>query len=190
MKRLFDVLVSGAVLPILLPVILIAALAIRLEGGGPALLAQRRIGRGGTVFTCYKMRSMRMGVGDRPTHTTVPSDRTRVGRVLRRYKIDEIPQLWNVLIGDMSLVGPRPCLPSQSAVIEARRRRGVLILLPGLTGLAQVQGLDMSEPERLAQADADYLRRRSLGLDLALILRTVWYMVESLLRLRREEGGA
>ena len=97
---------------------------------------------------------------------------TRSGRWIRRLKIDELPQLWNVLRGDMSFVGPRPCLPSQLVLIEARREVGVLALQPGITGVAQVAGLDMSDPARLAVADSAYCGAWSIGRDLNLLVRT------------------
>jgi len=98
---------------------------------------------------------------------------TPLGRWLRRLKLDELPQLWNVLRGDMSLVGPRPCLPSQTELIAERRARGVYALRPGITGVAQVAGVDMSDPPRLAALDATYLATVSAAADLRLLLATV-----------------
>jgi lipopolysaccharide/colanic/teichoic acid biosynthesis glycosyltransferase len=98
---------------------------------------------------------------------------TGFGAFLRRTKLDELPQLWNVLVGDMSLVGPRPCLPNQAELIGARDARGIYVLRPGITGPAQVQGVDMSNPERLAQLDATWLDERSVHSYLALIVLTV-----------------
>jgi O-antigen biosynthesis protein WbqP len=98
---------------------------------------------------------------------------TRVGSFLRRYRLDELPQLLNVLLGDMSLVGPRPCLPSQNELVEARRRLGVFEVPPGITGLAQVGGIDMSDPDRLAKVDAQYVCSRSFAGDLKLIWATL-----------------
>ena len=98
---------------------------------------------------------------------------TSLGELLRRFKIDELPQLWNVLLGDMSLVGPRPCLPSQAELVEARKRLGVFTVRPGITGLAQVSGVDMSDANRLAEIDAQYVRTQSLVGDLRLIWATL-----------------
>jgi O-antigen biosynthesis protein WbqP len=109
-----------------------------------------------------------------PTHEVSASRITPVGRFLRRAKLDELPQLWNVLKGEMSLVGPRPCLPTQVALVEARRRRGVAGLRPGITGLAQVRGIDMADPEALAEIDAEYLAAASLAADLGIVLRTLF----------------
>src|SRR6185503_10926322 len=147
MKRAFDLLATLLGLAVAWPVIAVAAAAIRLESPGAAIFAQRRIGRRGAPFTCYKLRTMNENTIQRPTHEVGASAVTSVGRFLRRWKLDELPQLYNVLRGEMSLVGPRPCLPSQSELIEARLQKGALDVRPGITGLAQVQGIDMSEPE-------------------------------------------
>lgn len=98
---------------------------------------------------------------------------TKVGHFLRRTKLDELPQLWNILVGEMSFVGPRPCLPSQTALIEARRAHGLSKIRPGLTGVSQVAGVDMSNPQRLAALDAGYLADMSLGRDFRLLAATV-----------------
>jgi lipopolysaccharide/colanic/teichoic acid biosynthesis glycosyltransferase len=115
---------------------------------------------------------MRAGTPDRASHEVGASTITRSGRFLRRTKVDELPQLWNVILGDMSLVGPRPCLPSQRELIDEREKLGVLRLLPGITGIGQLAGLDMSDPVALAHADAAYLAPWSLGRDLDLLIRT------------------
>jgi O-antigen biosynthesis protein WbqP len=116
---------------------------------------------------------MYSGTANLPTHQVQASSVTLLGEHLRRFKIDELPQLCNVLIGDMSLVGPRPCLPSQTALVEARRQRGVFEVRPGITGLAQVNGVDMSDANRLAEIDAQYVRTQSLMGDFRLILATL-----------------
>ena len=109
-----------------------------------------------------------------PTHEAPSASVTPVGKALRRAKIDELPQLWNVLKGEMSLVGPRPCLPTQEELVERRRALGVLSALPGITGLAQIRGIDMSDPKLCAETDAAYLKTASLGLDLKILLGTVY----------------
>jgi O-antigen biosynthesis protein WbqP len=111
---------------------------------------------------------------DAPSHETAASAVTPAGRWLRRSKLDELPQLWNVLRGEMSFVGPRPCLPSQVELVAARRARGLYAIRPGITGVAQVAGLDMSDPQRLAAADAEYLETMSLRTDLRLMLMTAF----------------
>jgi O-antigen biosynthesis protein WbqP len=173
MKRAFDVLAAGLGLIVLWPVILLTAIAVRLNSPGPGILAQRRIGRDGREFTCYKLRTMHRNTAQVPTHQVGASALTSIGGFLRRSKLDELPQLLNVLRGDMSLVGPRPCLPTQAELIEARSRLGALGVLPGVTGLAQIQGVDMSDPQRLAGIDAQYARTRTFGGDLIIILRTL-----------------
>jgi O-antigen biosynthesis protein WbqP len=157
-KRIFDVV--GSILGIAVFGCLIAALVIlvRLTSKGPGIFVQDRVGQRGEIFKCYKIRTMQEGTPAEATHEINRSSVTPVGRVLRRYKLDELPQIWNVLKGEMSLVGPRPCLPSQSK--------------PGITGKSQVLGLDMSEPERLATADAEYIAEQSLLGDLVLLLKT------------------
>lgn len=116
---------------------------------------------------------MYLGTADRPTHEVNAASVTPLGAFLRKTKFDELPQLYNVLKGAMSLVGPRPCLPSQTELIEARRRNDVFRLRPGITGLAQVMNIDMSVPERLAHIDGTYAQTRTFAGDLKLILATV-----------------
>lgn len=172
MKRAFDLVAAAAGLAALWPLMLVAMLAVRLESAGNPLFRQARVGLGGRIFTCYKLRTMRQNTAHVPTHQVGASALTSVGRFLRRTKLDELPQLYNVLIGDMSLVGPRPCLPTQEVLIAERHRHGALDVLPGITGLAQVQGVDMSDPVRLAAIDGTYARTRTLAGDMRLILMT------------------
>lgn len=148
-------------------------LAIRATSPGPAILGQVRVGRDGVPFRCLKLRSMFIGTPVVPTHEAAVKQITPVGRFLRASKFDELPQLWNVLRGEMSLVGPRPCLPTQVVLIDERRRRGVYALRPGITGLAQVSGVDMSDPVACAELDARYLAERSIRLDLRILVNTV-----------------
>src|SRR5436305_10338301 len=173
MKRAFDVVACAVFLLLFWPILLMVILAIRLQSPGPAIFKQVRVGKAGRLFTCYKLRTMYSGTANLPTHEVQASSVTALGERLRRFKIDELPQLWNVLIGDMSLVGPRPCLPSQVDLVEARRRLGVLDVRPGITGLAQVNGVDMSDANRLAEIDAQYVRTQSLMGDFRLILATL-----------------
>src|SRR5712672_3579606 len=173
MKRVFDVTACGLFLLLFWPILLIVIVAIRLQSPGAAVFTQVRVGKNGRPFICYKLRTMYTGTSDVPTHLVPASAVTALGEHLRRFKIDELPQLCNVLIGDMSLVGPRPCLPSQVDLVEARRRLGVLEVRPGITGLAQVNGVDMSDAGRLAEIDAQYVRTQSLFGDLRLIMATL-----------------
>lgn len=174
MKRAFDLVASVAGLALLWPVILLLVTAVRRDSPGPGIFAQQRVGRHGKPFVCYKLRTMRAGTPNVATHLASPDEITALGAFLRRTKLDELPQLWNVLKGDMSFVGPRPCLPEQTELVQARQALGVLALRPGMTGLGQVSGIDMSDPGRLARCDRDYMDRRSMALDIRLIFRTVF----------------
>lgn len=171
-KRIFDLVLALASLPLALPIIAVCAAAVKLTSPGPAILRQVRVGRHEKLFICYKLRTMYVGTRSAPTHETPSSSVTPVGKHLRRFKLDELPQLWNIVRGEMSFVGPRPCLPSQHELIAARRKRGVYALRPGITGIAQVKGVDMSVPEKLAELDATYLDSGSIATDLRLIITT------------------
>lgn len=173
MKRALDIAAAVVGLVFAWPIILVAAIAIRLDSPGPALFCQTRVGRRRQLFTCYKLRTMHVGTAQRATHLVADDAITRFGRFARRTKLDEVPQLFNVLIGNMSLVGPRPCLPSQTELVEARSRLGVYEARPGVTGLAQIQGVDMSTPQRLAELDSAYLRSRTFAGDLRIIAATI-----------------
>ncbi len=171
-KRLFDLVLA---LLLALPAAVactVAALLIWLDDRANPFFVQLRLGRNGRTFRLVKLRTMRIGTGDRPSHETTQGSITRTGALLRRTKLDELPQLWNVLRGEMSFVGPRPGLPSQTTLANERHRHGVDRLSPGITGVSQVQGLDMSTPERLAETDAAYLHKWSLSRDLHLLVRT------------------
>jgi O-antigen biosynthesis protein WbqP len=172
-KRAFDVAAAAVGLVCLAPVVAACALLVRLSSKGPAIFCQTRIGKDERPFTCYKLRTMLTDTAHVPTHQMGSSVVTPIGRHLRRLKLDELPQLWNVLKGDMSLVGPRPCLPTQVELILARRRLGLAGLMPGITGISQVAGIDMSDPERLAASDARYVEAMSFATDMALIWQAV-----------------
>lgn len=127
-----------------------------IDSGSP-IFRQVRVGRDRKPFVLWKFRTMRLDTASVATHLADAAAITRLGSFLRRSKLDELPQLWNVLRGDMSLVGPRPCLFSQEALIAARHARGVYTARPGITGLAQLSGIDMSTPELLAETDQKML---------------------------------
>lgn len=172
-KRLTDVVIS---LVLAVPAVVILAIfapLVWVETKANPIFAQKRVGRGGRVFTMLKLRTMRTDTPDRASHEIGQDAITRTGRLMRRTKLDELPQLWNVLIGEMSLVGPRPCLPSQTLLVDERRRLGVDQLRPGVTGVAQLKGLDMSQPVALARVDASYLTGWSVHRDFLLLLQTV-----------------
>ncbi|RUX02756.1 sugar transferase [Mesorhizobium sp. M8A.F.Ca.ET.059.01.1.1] len=173
-KKIFDLAGAAALLVATSPILLLAILAVRASSPGPVIFSQTRIGREGALFRCHKLRTMYQGTPSLPSHETPASAVTSVGKSLRKFKLDELPQLWNVLCGEMSLVGPRPCLPTQTELIECRRRLGVLQALPGMTGLAQIRGIDMSNPRLLADTDAIYLRTASFWLDLRILFGTLY----------------
>ncbi|MEJ0037592.1 MAG: sugar transferase [Gammaproteobacteria bacterium] len=176
-KRLADVMLALLVLILLSPLLLLTALAIRIEDGGPTLFRQMRVGRDGKQFRLFKFRSMPVSVPSVPSAQAKSLPITRVGRVVRRTNIDELPQLFNVLRGDMSIVGPRPALPSQAELLTMRAARGVLRLKPGVTGLAQVNAYDgMPESEKV-EWDARYASVVSGVRDLTVVLRTIGYIV-------------
>jgi len=174
LKRTFDIVVALAGLAVGWPVLLVLALAVRLTSPGPAIHWSRRIGRGNREFPMPKFRSMRTDTPDVATHLLEDPQRwiTPIGRFLRKSSLDELPQLWSVLVGDMSLVGPRPALFNQDDLVELRTRAGVERLRPGVTGWAQVNGRDeLPIPEKV-RLDAEYLARQSLAFDLAIIAAT------------------
>ena len=171
--RLLDIVLSLIGLVVLLPLfLLVAGLSTILQPGSPLYL-QHRVGRDERLFTLIKFRTMRPGTQSVGTHEVNPGQVTAWGSFLRRLKIDELPQLWNVLKGEMSLVGPRPCLPNQGELITARSKLDVFRARPGITGLAQIQGIDMSTPELLAKTDAEMIRTMSVGNYFRYILLTV-----------------
>lgn len=173
MKRLFDVVVALILAVPAIIIVALAALAIRLDSPGPALFRQDRVGKDGTRFRLIKLRTMRIDTKNVASHEVASASITRTGSILRRTKLDELPQLFCVLKGSMSLVGPRPCLPSQHELIRARADRQVLSARPGITGLSQLYGIDMSRPERLAYVDSLYVRNGGLRMDLWILVRTV-----------------
>jgi len=172
MLRLLDFALAAIGLLLLLPLLLLLLLFGLFDTGAP-LFRQQRVGRQQQPFVLLKLRTMRPDTASVATHLANPAAVTPYGRFLRRSKLDELPQLWNVLKGDMSLVGPRPCLPNQTELVQERERRGVFAMRPGITGLAQVQGVDMSEPARLAELDAQMLLQLDFWLYVKLIALTL-----------------
>lgn len=175
MKRVMDVL--GALLGLLLtaPLWLLLALLIRLDSPGSALFRQVRVGRNGQEFVLLKFRSMRRETPNLSTAELIASGLepyTRLGKWLRRTSLDELPQLWNVLIGEMSIVGPRPALPSQTELNAKRKACGIEALRPGITGWAQVNGRDALSNDEKVAFDREYLQKHSLWLDAKILRRT------------------
>ena len=161
MIRFCDVVFSALGLVVALPLLLVLWLFGWWDTRSP-LFRQERVGRHRRPFTLVKFRTMQPGTASVATHLAEASAVTTFGRFMRRTKLDELPQLWNVLKGEMSLVGPRPCLPNQTELVEERDRRGVFDARPGITGLAQVNGIDMSDPVKLATVDAQMLESLTL----------------------------
>jgi O-antigen biosynthesis protein WbqP len=174
MKRLFDfVLAVLAGILLVLPMTVIAA-AVRLTSAGPALFWSDRVGARNRIFKMPKFRSMRLGTPAIATHLLADptAHLTPIGSFLRRSSLDELPQLWCIVVGEMSFVGPRPALFNQHDLIELRTQKGVHYLTPGLTGWAQVNGRDeLPIPQKVA-LDAEYMRCRSFWLDMKILLRT------------------
>ncbi|WP_374576911.1 sugar transferase [Phenylobacterium sp.] len=174
-KRAFDILAALAGLILLSPLLAGIALAVRLGSPGPALHWSSRVGRFNAIFKMPKFRTMRIGAPNVATHLLPDPDAwiTPLGRFLRCSSLDELPQLWSVLTGDMSLVGPRPALFNQDDLVALRTAAGVDALRPGVTGWAQINGRDdLPVPEK-ARLDAEYLARQGLLLDLKIILVTL-----------------
>lgn len=168
MLRMLDIVLSAAGLLAAMPGMALIFLLGLFDTGSP-LFRQVRVGRHQRPFTLVKFRTMRRDTASVATHLADPSGVTALGRFLRRTKLDELPQLWNVLKGEMSLVGPRPCLFNQTELIAERAARGVFEARPGITGLAQVRGIDMSTPRLLAETDAGMLS----GLNVAAYFRYI-----------------
>jgi O-antigen biosynthesis protein WbqP len=170
--RLIDIVLSAISIFVLWPLLVVLYAAGYMDTGAP-LFRQVRVGRDRQPFTLIKFRTMRPDTQSVATHLTDASAVTPLGRFLRRTKLDELPQLWNVLKGEMSLVGPRPCLFNQEELIAERAKRAVFDARPGITGLAQVQGIDMSTPQLLAETDAEMLASMNITAYFKFIMATV-----------------
>lgn len=175
LKRLMDIALSLVVLVLALPVFIIVPILIRRDGPGPVFYRQARVGQGGRVFQMLKYRSMVTNADQIGGHSTAPGDAriTRTGAILRKTSLDELPQLLNVLRGDMSLVGPRPDVPAQEKDYTPEEWRLRTSVLPGITGLAQATRRSEAAPGERKQLDLDYVARRSLALDFRILAMTV-----------------
>jgi O-antigen biosynthesis protein WbqP len=157
MIRIFDVLFSFLGLVLLSPILIVIMIIGYFDTGSP-IFRQERVGKGKRAFRLMKFRSMHVNTQSVATHLASASSITSFGSLLRKSKMDELPQLWNVFVGDMSLVGPRPNLYSQKELIEERSSRGVYSVSPGITGLAQIKKIDMSTPQLLAETDSKLIQ--------------------------------
>lgn len=181
MKRLFDIISSLCVLSLLAVPMLVIAVAIKLTSPGPVLYWSNRVGRNNTIFKMPKYRSMRTDTPAVATHLLGDPDQylTKVGKFLRKTSLDEFPQLFSIIKGDMSVVGPRPALFNQEDLIELRTQKGIQILTPGLTGWAQINGRDELPIPVKVELDEYYLNNRSFTLDLRIIFLTFLKVVKS-----------
>jgi lipopolysaccharide/colanic/teichoic acid biosynthesis glycosyltransferase len=172
MLRLLDVMLAGIGLMTLWPILFILYFLGLFDTGSP-MFRQERVGRFQQPFMLIKFRTMKMNTASVASHLANSGSITRFGIFLRRTKLDELPQLWNVLLGDMSLVGPRPCLFNQAELISERVARSVFNVRPGITGLAQVSNIDMSTPKLLAKIDALMLQNMNLSSYFKYIFMTI-----------------
>lgn len=174
MKRVFDLLLAFAAAVVLAVPVMLVAMLVRLTSPGPALYWSDRIGRYNKIFKMPKFRSMRVGTPAVATHLLADarSHLTPIGSFLRKSSLDELPQLWSILVGDMSFVGPRPALFNQHDLIALRTQQGVHELVPGLTGWAQVNGRDELPIPDKVKLDVEYLQRRSLWFDVRILWLT------------------
>ena len=175
-KRLIDLLLSGCAIVILLPVFLILVIAIKLDSPGPVFFRQKRVGIHKSHFGILKFRTMRIDTPrDCPTHLLENPDQwiTKVGKFLRKTSLDELPQLFNIFVGQMSIIGPRPALWNQFDLIEERDKYGANDVMPGLTGWAQINGRDELPIVVKAKLDGEYVEKQSFAFDVKCFLGTV-----------------
>ena len=176
LKRAFDILASASLLVVLSPLFLLCAVLVRFGSPGPVFHISKRVGRWNKLFLMPKFRSMHVGTPQVATHLIQDpvSLLTPAGQFLRRTSLDELPQLWSVLVGDMSLVGPRPALFNQHDLMKERTKLGIHALRPGITGWAQINGRDEISLERKVELDHYYLRKASFLLSLKILVSTLW----------------
>lgn len=172
LKRIFDVVFASVALILLSPLMLAVALMIYLYDRQPVFFRQERVGANGEHFRIFKFRSMSVTAANVQSREAVALPITPVGKIIRRTNIDELPQLFNILRGDMSIVGPRPPIPSQTGLIKMRAENRALTCKPGLTGLAQINGYDYMPDSEKAGYDGEYAKKLSFWLDASIILRT------------------
>lgn len=180
LKRCFDFIFALVGIILLSPFIIIISIGIKVDSPGPVFFKQKRIGKENEIFTIYKFRSMKTGTPDLPTHLINPSSYvTKVGVVLRKSSLDELPQLFNVLLGNMSFVGPRPALHNQEELIVSRTKRGIHHIPPGITGWAQINGRDDIDDVDKVILDQFYLDNLSIKMDLKIIFLTCGYVFKA-----------
>jgi O-antigen biosynthesis protein WbqP len=175
-KRLFDIALAAIALTALSPLMLLIALLIWWEDGAPVIFRQQRVGKDGATFEFLKFRSMALSAANVPKTEAANIPVTRMGRLIRRTNLDELPQFLNILKGDMSIVGPRPAIPAQDELCLLRRENGAMSCVPGLTGLAQVNAYDRMPETEKATWDGQYADEMSFVNDVKIILRTFAYL--------------
>ena len=178
-KRVIDFVLSLIGGIVLQPIFLIISLAIVIDDPGPVIFKQKRVGKGKKLFWLHKFRSMKVNTPDIPTHLLEHPEQyiTKVGKFLRKTSLDELPQVYDILFGKMSIIGPRPALWNQDDLVAERDRYGANDCVPGLTGWAQINGRDELPIPVKAELDGYYVQHISLGLDIRIILRTAWNVV-------------
>ncbi|WP_226678994.1 sugar transferase [Mesobacillus jeotgali] len=181
-KRLLDILFSFIGLTVLSPVFIILIIAIKLDSKGPILFKQKRVGINKSHFNILKFRTMKIDTPkDTPTHLLKNPEMyiTRTGKFLRRTSLDELPQIWNIFVGQMSIIGPRPALWNQYDLINERDKYGANDLLPGLTGWAQINGRDELPIKQKAKLDGEYVDKISFGMDIKCFFLTIFSVLKS-----------
>lgn len=181
MQRFFDFFISLIFLILFSPIFLIVAIFIKLNSKGSVFFTQKRIGKNNELFKLYKFRTMKVGTPNVATDklTDAKSYLTAVGKILRKTSLDELPQLINILKGDMTFVGPRPALYNQYNLKNLRTNAGVHMLLPGITGWAQINGRDHNDDAQKTKLDKYYLENKSLGLDIKILFLTVFKVLKA-----------
>ena len=180
MKRIFDFTASLLLLIILSPVFLLISLLILIDSGFPVIFRQYRVGKDNKLFYVYKFRTMKKNTRNAATADLTEADSciTKSGRILRKTSLDELPQLFNILIGNMSFVGPRPLIPEEKEIRRIRAEYGVFSVRPGMTGLAQVNGRDMLSIEEKALFDKEYVEKQSFWFDIKILFKTVMVVLK------------
>ncbi|MBO4341481.1 MAG: sugar transferase [Clostridia bacterium] len=179
MKRAFDFTCSLIAVIILLPLFALLSLIILIDDGKPVLFRQQRVGRNNEVFSIYKFRTMKNNTGNVATAQLKNSDEfiTRSGRFFRKTSLDELPQLFNILKGDMSFVGPRPLIPEEEEIRQLRNEKGVYAVRPGMTGLAQINGRDNLDMVQKTEYDLQYIKNMSFFNDIKILFKTVFVVL-------------
>lgn len=176
LKRPIDIFVSIAVFIFAIPIIAVVVLLIKIFDRGPVIFSQKRVGLHGVTFVLFKFRTMPVNTGDIASDKLGKVKIGRIGKFLRRSNLDELPQLMNIILGDMSIIGPRPQLPSQTDLYELREKSGVFEMRPGLTGWAQVNSFDGMDIYQKVEFDHYYIRKMGFAFDALILLRTVSYI--------------